>query len=64
MGLSETETPLDQGKREGGEIMGVIKKVKTTARVVRATGRFCVSPLCLHVAGSAKCSYKCCKIGK
>lgn len=44
--------------------MSVVKKVRTTAKAVKATGRFCVNPLCLHVAGSVKCSYKCCKISK
>lgn len=44
--------------------MGAIKAIRTTAKVVKSTGKFCLNPLCLHVAGSAKCSLKCCKTGK
>lgn len=42
---------------------GFRNTVRTTARVVVATGRFCLNPLCLHVAGAAKCKMKCCKVG-
>lgn len=38
-------------------------KIRKTARAVRATGRFCLSPFCLHVAGNG-CKLKCCKINK
>jgi hypothetical protein len=41
--------------------MGMINGIRKAAQVVSATGRFCTNPLCLHVAGKAKCSYKCCK---
>lgn len=41
---------------------GVTSAVRTTARVVAATGRFCLSPLCLHVAGNVRCSRKCCRV--
>jgi hypothetical protein len=44
--------------------MGLIKKVRTTAKVVKAVGNTCLNPLCLHVAGSAKCNLSCCKTGK
>lgn len=44
--------------------MGLIKAVRKTASAVSATARFCTNPLCLHVAGSAKCKRKCCKIGR
>lgn len=44
--------------------MSVIKGARRAAKVVVATGKFCLNPLCLHVAGSAKCSYKCCKTSK
>lgn len=41
--------------------MGAIKAIKKTAHIVSVTGRFCTHPFCLHVAGVAKCSRKCCK---
>lgn len=39
-------------------------KTRKAAQAVQSTGRFCLNPLCLHVAGSAKCSKDCCKVGK
>lgn len=39
-------------------------KVKKTAKAVQSTGRYCTHPFCLHVAGLAKCSRKCCKVKK
>ncbi len=63
MGGSDQKHRLTRTNRKEG-IVSVTKKVKKTAKVVRATGRFCMNPFCLHVAGSAKCSYKCCKTSK
>lgn len=43
--------------------MSTTGKIRTTAKVVRATGRFCLNPFCLHVAGNG-CKSACCKIKK
>lgn len=63
MGVSEQKHRLTSGNMMGG-IVSIPKKVRTTAKAVRSTGRFCVNPMCLHVAGSVKCSRSCCKISK
>jgi len=42
--------------------MSTIKKIAKVARTTQAVGRFCMNPLCLHVAGKAKCRSKCCKV--
>lgn len=44
--------------------MGFGDKVRKTAKAVQNAGNTCLNPLCLHVAGSAKCNLACCKTGK
>lgn len=44
--------------------MGILNGVRKTARVAKTVGNTCLNPLCLHVAGSAKCNLSCCKTGK
>lgn len=41
-----------------------VQRIRRTAQAVQNVGRFCANPLCLHVAGKAKCGMKCCKIKK
>lgn len=56
IGLSETP--------EGGDHVGAVRKIRKTTEALKATGRFCLNPLCLHVAGEAKCKLKCCKVAR
>lgn len=39
-------------------------KIVRVATKVDSFGHFCLSPLCLHVAGKTKCTRDCCKIKK
>lgn len=41
--------------------MSIVKNIRRTAEIVSNVGNFCLNPLCLHVAGKAKCKKKCCK---
>ena len=49
-------------KKKPIKYTGVTSAIRTTARITVATARFCINPLCLHVAGAAKCKRKCCKV--
>jgi hypothetical protein len=44
--------------------MSIVRKIRKTAQTVQSIGEFCVTPTCLHVAGSVKCSKSCCKTSK
>jgi hypothetical protein len=41
--------------------MTVTKKIARAAQITGNVFHFCLNPLCLHVAGKAKCKLKCCK---
>jgi hypothetical protein len=40
---------------------GTLARVRHVVRVARDVANFCTNPLCLHVAGRAKCKRKCCR---
>lgn len=40
---------------------GTLARVRHVVQVVRDVANFCTNPLCLHVAGRAKCKRKCCR---
>ena len=48
------------GKGIAVTAVGTAKAVKVTAKATNKTLNFCLSPLCLHDARTAKCSRKCC----
>jgi len=60
-----TIVPTERGTREirmaRRKNAGTLARVRHAAQVVRDVANFCTNPLCLHVAGRAKCKLKCCR---
>jgi hypothetical protein len=45
-------------------VSGMLQRIRRTAQVAQSVSHFCLNPLCLHVAGKAKCKLGCCKVTK